>query len=401
MTTPFLILICFLLLVAYLFDITSAKTKIPSVIMLLLLGLAVRMGVVELKIVIPDLNPLLPVLGTLGLILIVLEGSLELEINRRKFRLIGKTLVMALLPILILSLILAAALTYFSDISFKVALSNAIPLAVISSAVAIPSTYNLAPAHREFVTYESSLSDIMGVLLFNFITLNNDLGFRSVGGFFIELLFILIVTFGATVLLAFLLSKIKHHVKFIPIIVMIFLVYYISKFFHLPGLLFILLFGMFLSNLDELKQVSFIQRLKPEILNREVHKLKELTTEITFLVRTLFFLLFGFLIETNELLNAQTSVWAISITASIFLIRFCLLKLFSLPTKPLLFIAPRGLITILLFLSIPFVQRSNIMDKSLIVQVIILTALVMTIGLITNKNDLKDSDEVSTELSSG
>jgi hypothetical protein len=32
----------------------------------------------------PDLTATLPVLGTIGLILIVLEGSLELELNRSK-----------------------------------------------------------------------------------------------------------------------------------------------------------------------------------------------------------------------------------------------------------------------------------------------------------------------------
>jgi hypothetical protein len=36
----------------------------------------------------PDLTATLPVLGTIGLILIVLEGSLELELNRSKVGLI-------------------------------------------------------------------------------------------------------------------------------------------------------------------------------------------------------------------------------------------------------------------------------------------------------------------------
>jgi hypothetical protein len=60
------------------------------------------------------------------------------------------------------------------------------------------------------------------------------------------------------------------------------------------------LFGIFLGNLDELKNNKYIQKLKPEILNKEVHKFKELVTEAAFLVRSLFFLLFGFLIQTKE-----------------------------------------------------------------------------------------------------
>ncbi len=385
MTIPFIIIVCTLLLLAYLFDITSAKTKIPSVIMLLLLGWLVSLAVSSFGVSVPNLNPILPIFGTLGLILIVLEGSLELEIKRSKLPLIGKTSLMALIPILLLSFALAFVIQYFSDADFKICLSNAIPLAIISSAVAIPSTHNLGAESREFITYESSLSDIFGVILFNFVTLNDNLGVQSIGGFLLELLFILVVTFAATLLLAFLLNKIKHHVKYVPIIITIFLIYALSKLYHLPGLLFILLFGIFLGNLDELKHIKFIRYLKPDVLNGEVKKLKDLTIEITFLIRALFFLLFGFLIETEELLNAQTSIWAVGITAAIFGVRFFLLKLLSLPLKPLAFIAPRGLITILLFLSIPISQRIDVVNKSLILQVIILTALVMTAGLLTAK----------------
>jgi len=102
LTIPFIIIVCTLLL-AYLFDITSAKTKIPSVIMLLLLGWMVSLSVAAFGVTLPNLNPVLPIFGTLGLILIVLEGSLELEINKSKLPLIGKTSLMALKPILLLS----------------------------------------------------------------------------------------------------------------------------------------------------------------------------------------------------------------------------------------------------------------------------------------------------------
>jgi hypothetical protein len=285
----------------------------------------------------------------------------------------------------LMSLGLGYAFHYFGGVAFRYGLANAIPLAIISSAIAIPSASNLVPRNREFVTYESSLSDIFGVILFNFITLNDDFDVHSVGGFLAEMLIILSVTFGATLLLAYLLSKINHHVKYVPIILMILLVYAVAKFYHLPALIFILLFGIFLGNLDELKQFKFIQRLKPDILNTEVLRLKDLTTEIAFLIRALFFLLFGFLIDTTELLNIQTFGWAISITVAIFGLRYCFLKLFDLPLKPLLYIAPRGLITILLFLSVPLTQKVEVANKSLIIQVIVLTAFVMMIGLLTNK----------------
>lgn len=385
MTTALIITICILLLLAYVFDLSSSSTKIPSVILLLLLGWGVKQACALFDITVPNLTPALPILGTVGLILIVLEGSLELELNHSKLNVIGKSALLALLPILTLSVVLALAFQHFGNTSFKVGLANAIPFAIISSAIAIPSAQNLTAQNKEFITYESSLSDIFGVLFFNFITLNEHIDASSVGHFLIELIVIILITAIATMLLAFLIGKIKHHVKFVPIILMIILIYAISKVYHLPGLLFILLFGLFIGNIDELKQLKFIRHLQPDILNKEVHKFKELTAELAFSVRALFFLLFGFLIQTSELLNTSTIVWALPITASIFLIRFILLKLFKLPLQPTLFIAPRGLITILLFLSIPVTQATSLANKSLIIQVIILSAVVMMLGLMTNK----------------
>jgi hypothetical protein len=163
------------------------------------------------------------------------------------------------------------------------------------------------------------------------------------------------------------------------------LIYAVSKIYHLPGLIFILIFGLSIGNIDELKQFKWIGKFKLDELNREVTKFKELTIEGAFLIRALFFLLFGYLIETSEVLNADTIIWAVAIMSLIFLFRALQLKLSRLPLFPLLFVAPRGLITILLFLSIEPTHTISLVNKSLIIQVIILTALLMMFGLITNK----------------
>jgi hypothetical protein len=371
------------------FDLTSSKTKIPSVILLLLLGWAVRQLTARFDIHLPDLYPVLSVLGTVGLILIVLEGSLELELNKSKFGLIKKSFIGALLPIIAISFLLAFAFMYFGNFGLRDSLINAIPFCVISSAVAIPSVRNLSPYNKEFVIYESSLSDILGVLIFNFLLLNNTIDALSFDNFALQLLIIIIVSFIATVGLSFLLSKIEHHIKFVPIILLVVLIYAISKIYHLPGLVFVVLFGLSIGNLDHLKQFKWFEIFKPDELSKEVKKFKELTIEGTFLVRALFFLLFGYLIETNEVLNADTFLWALGIIFFIIFIRIVQLKLSKLPLQPLLFVSPRGLITISLFLSIRPPHTISLVNQSLIIQVIILTALLMMIGLMTNKNQSK------------
>ena len=386
MTSAIIISICVLLLIAYIFDVSSPKTRIPSVILLLLVGWAVRQGANFLGLHIPDLSPILPVIGTVGLILVVLEGSLEVELNRSKLGLIVRSTVVALLPIILLSMLLALAFEHFDGISFRTGLLNAIPLCVISSTIAISSSQNLPTKDSEFVTYESSLSDIFGVIFFNFVVRNEVIDLSSFTEFGAQIVIILVVTVTATLGLSFLLSKIKHHVKFLPIILLIILIYTIAKMYHLPALIFIFVLGLFIGNLDKFERFRFMKRLRPEILVKEVSRLQELTKEITFSIRSLFFLLFGYLIETSELLNTNTLVWAIAISGGIFLVRFIFLKLSGQNVFPLLFIAPRGLITILLFISIPVGQTTNLVNNSLIIQVIIITALIMMIGLMTTGN---------------
>lgn len=385
MTIALIITISALLLLAYLFDISSPLTKIPSVILLLLLGWLVKQATELLQLHIPDLNPLLPILGTIGLILIVLEGSLELELNKSKLQVIRIASLNALIPMFALAFVFAFIFHYYGQVSYKTALLNAIPFCVISSAIAIPSVSNLAPYHREFTIYESSLSDIFGVLFFNFIALNEVIDAHSFSNFGLELLLIIIISFFAVLGISFLLSRIKHHITFTPIILMVILIYAVSKVYHLPGLIFILVFGLFLGNLDKLKRFKWIEKFRPEKLDKEVIKFKEITIETTFLIRALFFMLFGFLMKAKEILNPKTIPLSATIVLSLIIVRWGALKISKLPASPLLFVAPRGLITILLFLAIVPDQQITIVNKSLIIQTIIISVLVMMAGLIAAK----------------
>ena len=382
MTATLIIIICIIFLIAYFFDLTSSRTRIPAVILLLLLGWGIKQLTVFFQIEIPNLTLILPILGTIGLILIVLEGSLELELNKQKLPLIGKSLFLALLPMFILSLILALLFMHFGQYSFRNSLINAIPLCIISSAIAIPSVKGLSMSNREFVIYESSLSDIFGIIIFNFIAINGAINTQSFIHFALQILIIIIVSFVATIGLSFLLSRSKHHIKYVPIILFVILIYSISKYYHLPGLVFVLLFGLFIGNIDELKQLKWLKIFDTDNLNSEVQKFKNIVIEGTFLIRTLFFILFGYLIETEEILNTNTLVWSVGIVAGILLVRFIFLKFAKLPIAPLLYVAPRGLITILLFLSILPSQSISFVNKSLIIQVIVLTALVMMTGIL-------------------
>lgn len=385
MSSPLLITLCSLLLLSYLFDLSFSRTRIPPVLLLLLLGWASARMAEWFGFVLPDLHEALKLIGTVGLILIVLEGSLELELQKNKLPLVLRSFLGSLLPLFMLAFGLAWAFNFFYNCGLRLALLNAIPLCVISSAIAIPSATNLSKGLREFITYESSLSDIFGVLFFNFVLYNNTLNQQSLADFSLEFLLMLLISLVSTLVLSLLLNNISHHIKFFPIILLSILIYALSKQFHLPALLFILIFGLFLANSEKLKSIPFLNFINPEKLEQEVSRFKELLGEAAFLVRSLFFLIFGYLIQTEDVLNRETLPWSLAIMAGILILRSIQLKLSGIKLSPVLFIAPRGLISILLFLSISPDLRLPINNTSLVLQIILLSVFLLVPGLVIHK----------------
>lgn len=377
-----IITLCTLLLIAYLFDLTAAKTKIPSVILLMLLGWVLKQLTGYLGLSMPNLSAFLPVLGSIGLVLIVLEGSLELDMSKSKLSMFRKSFFGAAFSLIGISFLLAGLFMYFGQYPFRESLINAIPFSIMSSAIAISSVKNLREKDKEFIISESSLSDILGVLFFNFIVVNEVFDMGSFGNFGLKLLIIIAISFVATLGLLFLLSKIDHHIKFIPIILLVTLIYAIAEYFHLPALIIILVFGIFLGNIEKFRRFKFTEKFFPEGLAAEIDKFNKLTMEATFMIRAVFFILFGFLMDTSQIFNPGLLIWSISIMYLIYVIRTIQLKASKLPLKPLLLVAPRGLVTILLFLSISPAHRITLVNETIITQVIILTTLLMMIGVV-------------------
>lgn len=86
----------------------------------------------------------------------------------------------------------------------------------------------------------------------------------------------------------------------------------------------------------------------------------------------------------KEILDVNALPWSITIVFLIILIRWISLKFSKLPIYPLLYVAPRGLITILLFLSILPSQNAYFINKSMIIQVVLLSVVMMMFGLMLN-----------------
>ena len=381
MTYYVIIAFCVIILLAYIFDITSKHTKIPSVILLILTGMAINYFASFWMIGIPDMSRLLPVMGTLGLILIVLEGSMDLTLSRDKRKLIVGSVSSAILLFVVFVSVFAYIAVYYLHFDLKMSVINIIPLAIISSAVAIPSATGLGKADREFVVYESSLSDIIGILVFDFILLSSGSLGAGVTRFFAELVITLLASVFFSAGLAVMLHKINHHVKYVIIMTAIILVYALAKLIHLPSLLVVLIFGMVMNN-----NVFFENRFSSKIIdfeefNADLSSFKNIVAEMTFIVRCFFFFLFGFYTSVADLLNLNNLLITFVISAAIFIFRALFFKtVLRMPLNPLVYFAPRGLITILLFFSIPSVMLLPFMNVGVITQIIFITILMMTFG---------------------
>lgn len=399
-----------LIIFSYLFDTFARKTKFPAVILLMITGILIRTacnvyGYTEFDF----LENLIPVLGTIGLILIVLEGAVELEINREKLPLILKGFLAALFILIANIWILQWVFGVLFQMEHNEAVLHAIPLSIISSAVAIPSAAGLISKEKEFVTYESTFSDILGIMIFNYAIRQFESDQSLIGGtslvsLGLQILGVIVISLAITYILFRLLQQIHHHVKFFLILALLILVYAFGKLFHLPALVTIFIFGIFLSNVKSLLPQFLLNYLDIEQTEKGFHEFHILTAESTFIVRTFFFLFFGFSIEIIDFDSFSPIIYGLLIFMVILVIRYVYLSATTLKIKPsaLVYMSPRGLISILLFIQLKEVSFLNTttspIDERVLLVVILGSMLVMLLGTLKKpKNDGIIISDLNTE----
>ncbi|MGB1634189.1 MAG: cation:proton antiporter [Flavobacteriaceae bacterium] len=406
-----LILFVFPLLIvfSYLFDRFARKTKFPAVILLMFTGILFRLlssayGFNQLGF----LDDLIPVLGTVGLILIVLEGALELKISKEKLPLLLKGFIAALVILLLNIAALQWVFSSLFEMSAQVAVLSAIPLAIISSAVAIPSAGGLLEKEREFVVYESTFSDILGIMIFNYALRQFEVGegllnSSSLVALLFQIIGVVVISIGITYILFKLLRQIEHHVKFFLILALLILVYAFGKLFHLPALVTIFIFGIFLSNVKSLLPRFLKNYLDLDHTEKELHEFHLLTAESTFLVRTFFFLFFGFSIQLSTFNSIQPLIYGVIIILIMLALRYLYFSATTVQIKPspLVYLSPRGLISILLFLQlkdVSFVDLSlSPIDERVLLIVILGTMLVMLLGTLKKSKASQREDFAEDE----
>ncbi len=384
------------IIISYFFNLYAKKSGIPAVLLLIGLGIGINYFLRFSGFPKPDLLPILEVLGVVGLILIVLEAALDLKLLKEKVGLIIKSFLVALIGLAGTAYLAALALNYIMGVEVLNALLYTIPLSILSSAIILPSIDDLDEDKREFMIYESTFSDIVGIIgFYSVLTMVGSPGGESVyGEVFGNLALTVIFSIIISYILIYIFQNIKGHVKLFLLIAILLLLYALGKMMHMSSLLIILIFGMILNNYKVFFRGGLMKLLNVEKVEHVLEDMKVVTAETAFVVRTFFFIIFGWSVYLGSLLSFKVIGIGLVILAIIYLVRALVLFLFNgRDINPQLFLAPRGLITILLFFAIPKELSIGPEFQGVLLFVILGSCIVMTWSMIVNKNKLAQIGE--------
>ncbi|HEY5966924.1 MAG TPA: cation:proton antiporter [Chitinophagaceae bacterium] len=387
----FLIIICSLVVVSYIFSIISRYIRIPSVLLLLFAGIGLRYVADQSGLSIEFPSRMIEILGTVGLIMIVFEAGLDLKLGRNKLKLIRNSFFSALVILIISCVLITAILYYWLNQPIVNCIVYAVPLSIMSSSIVIPSLHPLTSAKKEFLIYEASFSDIIGIMLFNYFIADELMTWRSVGIFGANIVISIILSLLLSFILFLVLAKTKLNIKFFLIFSLLILLYAGGKTFHLPSLIIILVFGLMINNWDKIP-ISKLSHYFPQTQVESLrHLLHSITAESSFLVRTFFFLLFGFSIQLNFAGEKEVLIVGSLIVLALLLVRYLYLRFF-LHTNifPEVVFIPRGLITIVLFYKIPPALMLTSFNQGILFFIILCSSIIMTIGMIFYKKGNED-----------
>jgi hypothetical protein len=199
-----------------------------------------------------------------------------------------------------------------------------IPLSILSSAIILPSIDNLDEDKREFMIYESTFSDIVGIIgFYSVLAMVGSQTTESVygdifGSLVITILFSIIISY----VLIYIFQNIKGHVKLFLLIAILLLLYAIGEMLgQYASLLVILIFGIILNNYKVFFRGGLMKLLNEERVEEVLDDMKVVTAETAFVVRTFFFIIFGWSVFLGSLLSFKVIGIGLIVLVIIYLVR--------------------------------------------------------------------------------
>lgn len=288
-----------IIFVGYFGEIVSKKYNIPSALLLLVLGFFLKFTNYI------DTTPLIgiqPIFGSLALILIMFDGSLSMNIYNVVFK-SAKSLSMSIV-ITLLSMVASVLILHYG-FGFDPVLSAIFGSLAggigSTTTISIISGLDIPKNIKEFLTLESSLTDVFSIIFTLILTtalVTGVIDFQKIGSGIVSTFSIgAFLGFVIGILFITVLHKIKSEYGYIVTFGVILLLYAISGLFGGSGAISVLVFGILLGNEKEVKRIF---RIKGDRIKAQIRKLQ---AEISFFVRTFFFVYLGLVVNFGSLQN--------------------------------------------------------------------------------------------------
>lgn len=382
MTYQAILIVSCLLLTAFGVERLSKRTGVPSVVVMIAIGMIGKPLMASAGVELTGVDASVPLMGALGLVLIVLEGAFDLRLNREHWRANLQALLSASVGVLVCAALFSLAGVWLLKLNTYDAMLLALPVSVISSAVAIPASGFMDKAGREFVVYESSISDILGILLF-FAVLNSDgTATGIVSSLAINGLISIVLGSICALGLLYALFRLSGHIRFIPLLSGLFALYALGKLWHLSPLIMVLMFGLILNNPAMLARIGWFRNMASSAAYADtVREFKSLTAELTFAVRGVFFVLLGYWTDLGSVRHWGAWLAAGVLLTGIYWPRHWMLTALRVPSRrQLTWLAPRGLISVLLYFTAKEATHPPEFLDGALMLVVMLSAIAMGIA---------------------
>jgi cell volume regulation protein A len=385
-------------------------TRIPDVVVLMATG--VMIGPI-LHWARPDqFGEVTHAFGTLALILILFEGGLDLNIRETMSHFPGGLLfgiVTYALTTVGVGYIASASLGLTPHDGF---LAGAV-VGCTSSTIVLPvlQQWKTGKEIKIILLLESTLGDILGVLTVGFLLGSHPAGGSVVGDFLTGFFSQVAISLGVSFLIGFGWSRLLPYLseqQFWQVLTfsMVLLLYAGTERLGGSGLLAVLGFGLALSNIPGVQR-----EIAPPLFlftppSSEPHeRILNFHAELSFLIRTFFFVLIGVVVQ----LSGLRPIWPLmlGVIGAIYLGRWISIQLCRWTWRGLgpsdrekiLWMLPRGLITIVLALEIVEVRGPSMAFlPAMSFAAILLTNLILVFGSIRTQRMIPTAEPVPTEV---
>ncbi|MCD6227141.1 cation:proton antiporter [Candidatus Micrarchaeota archaeon] len=304
MISDFFIVFGSIIFLGFIADILFERIKISNVVILMILGFIIGplLGIADVSegSVIKDIYP---IVGALAFIVILFDAGTKTNINRM-LKTAPKATVFTILVFLLTVIILSLILYYIFSWEILYAILFSGVVGGISSPIVITMVKKL-PLSNEIkysLSYESTLTDVLCVLTAVIVMQIIIEGGAAVTpndilSYFVSTFSVSIVLGGiAAMLWIFTLSKLpKHSFYYMLTMATVFLLYSITEYSAGNGAIAVFIFGLVIGHVKELE--SYVKVDEQYLIDNKFLKFQD---EVTFFVRTFFFVYIGLLLSPSQ-----------------------------------------------------------------------------------------------------